>query len=186
VDAPSASTFFGLIKGVRMARELSRELFGSRNPREAETGPANGASPQLAKAEEVRVLHLHIENLNKRLKEFESRVETLHTKVDDMSKQNKQRFERVQGHFQNQSEMVKSGFGDFNAKIAQVVSRVNERKVNDSVIKEMVERHTQVVQGFEVRLGQLQRVISEQEMQLMNARSELKDALQELSRLKKL
>lgn len=164
-----------------MARELSRELFGNRRPPEMEAGPQT-TSP---KTDEVRVLHLHIESLNKRLKEFESRVETMHTKVDEMSRQNKQRFERVQGHFQNQSEMVKSGFSDFNNKIAQVVSRVNERKVNDGVIKEMVDRHTQVVQAFEVRLNQLTRVISEQEMQLMNARQELKEALQELSRLKK-
>ena len=171
-----------------MARELNRELFGARAARETETGPtaAPANTIQYARVDDVRVLHLHIENLTKRMKEFESRVETMHTKVDDMAKQNKQRFERVQGHFQNQSEMVKNGFHEFNSKIAQVVSRVNERKVNDGIIKEMVDRHTSLVQSFEVRLNQLTRVISEQEMQLMNARSELKEALQELSRLKKL
>lgn len=171
-----------------MARELNRELFGNRNPREQESGltPAPAGSIQYARVDDLRALHLHLEALTKRIKDFESRVETTHIKVEDMTKQNKQRFERVQGHFQNQSEMVKNGFHEFNSKIAQVVSRVNERKVNDNIIKEMVDRHTQLVQSFEVRLNQLSRVISEQEMQLMNARSELKEALQELSRLKKL
>lgn len=170
-----------------MARELNRELFGNRATGAPETGPAATAASggAFAKAEEVRVLHLHIETLAKRMKEFESRVETLHTKVDDLVKMNKQRFERVQGHFNNQGEVIKSGFADINNRIAQVVSRVNERKVADGVVKEMVERSTQIVQGFEVRLQQLQRVINEQELQLTNARAQLKDALQELSRLKK-
>ncbi|NJL26069.1 MAG: hypothetical protein HC902_13485 [Calothrix sp. SM1_5_4] len=175
-----------------MARELNRDLFGSRPAQDAESsssvsqGAAASSSVAYAKAEDVRVLHLHMEAISKRLKEFESRLETMHTKTEDMLKQNRQRFERVQGHFQNQSELIKNGFLDFNSKMAQVISRVNERKVSDGIVKEMVERHTQVVQGFEVRLQQLQRVISEQELQLLNARSELKDALHELSRLKKL
>lgn len=171
-----------------MARELNRDLFATRPQVNQETGPGNGAPrPEtFAKADDVRMLHLHIESMNKRMKEFESRLETLHTKVEDMLKINKQRFERVQGHFQNQSELVKNAFADMHGKMAQVVSRVNERKVSDGVVKDMVDRSTQVVQGFEVRLQQLQRVISEQELQLTNARSQLKDALQELGRLKKL
>jgi hypothetical protein len=170
-----------------MARELNRELFGVNKLNEsAQADASTGGTIAYAKADEVRVLHLHIENLSKRMKEFESRVETMFTKTEDLSNTNKQRFERVQGHFQRQNEMVQSGFADVNNKIAQVVSRVNERKVSEGVIKEMVERQSSLVQTFEVRMQQLQRVISEQEMQLMNARSELKEALQELSRLKKL
>lgn len=168
-----------------MARELNRELFGNLTPA---TPVAEGpqAPVAYAKADEVRVLHLHIENLSKRLKEFESRVETMQTRTDDMMAQNKMRFERVQSHFKAQSEQFQSGTLDINNKIAQVVSRVNERKVSENVVKEMIERHSTVVQTFEVRMQQLQKLIGEQELQLINTRSELKSALQELSRLKKL
>ncbi len=170
-----------------MARELNRELFGAPRTNEASSTDASAAGAiAYAKADEVRVLHLHVENLSKRMKEFESRVESMFTKTEELGTTNKQRFERVQGHFQRQNEMVQSGFNDMNHKIAQVVSRVNERKVSEGVVKEMVERQSSLVQTFEVRMQQLQRVISEQEMQLMNARAELKEALQELSRLKKL
>jgi chromosome segregation ATPase len=168
-----------------MARELNRELFGASRANETLAGE-NNSPVAFAKAEEVRVLHMHIENLSKRLKEFESRLETMYTKTDELTKTNKQRFERVQGHFQSQGERIQAGFNDVNSKIAQVVSRVNERKVSEGVVKEMVERQSSLIQTFEVRMQQLQRVISEQELQLMNARSELKEALQELSRLKKL
>lgn len=162
-----------------MARELNREIFAGRAAVPSEQGTA------VPRTDDIRILQLNIDSLNKRLMDFESRLETMNTKVEDMLRTNKQRFERVQGHFQNQNEMVKNGFTDIHGKIAHVVSRVNERKVADGVVKDMVERSTQLVQGFEVRLQQLQRIINEQELQLTNARSQLKDTLLELSRLKK-
>ncbi len=167
-----------------MARELNRELFSRPLGSDGDSGLAP-VQPQV-KAEELRVLHLHMETMSRRMKEFESRVETMHTKVDEVVAQNRQRFERVQGHFQRQNEMLQMSNSEMHNKIAQVVSRMNERKVSENLIKEMVDRHGAVVQAFEVRLSQLQKVMSEQEMQLMHARSELKQALHELSRLKKL
>jgi len=167
-----------------MARELNRELFG--NHRLGYDEDALLPAPQPAvKNEDVRVLHLHIETLSKRLKEFESRIEKMHTKVEEVVTQNRQRFERVQATFKNQTEMLQSAMGDVHNKIAQVVSRLNERKISEGVVKEMVDRHGQVVQSFETRLQQFQKVMSDQELQLMHARSELKTALHELERLKK-
>ncbi len=169
-----------------MARELNRELFGNTNASSERETAGTQAPVTFAKADEVRVLHLHIENISKRIKEFESIAETMRTKTEDVVAQNKQRFERVQGHFKAQNEQLQSGLLDMNNKIAQVVSRVNERKVSENIVKEMVERHASVVQAFEVRMNQLQRLISEQEMQIMNTRSELKATVQEIARLKKL
>lgn len=166
-----------------MARELNRELFGSGKET---TGEMSGTqTPAYAKADEVRVLHLHIESVSRRMKEFESRVEVMHTKVEELTTQSRARFERVQSHFKGQTEMLQNALSDVHGKIAQVVSRMNERKLSENVVKEMVDRHTNVVQTFEVRLQQMQKVMSEQEMQLMHARSELKQALHELARLKK-
>lgn len=169
-----------------MARELNIDLLNSFQPRETTNPEATPAPPVYAKADEVRVAHLHIEALSKRLKEFESRLEKMTAKVDEMTGQNRIRFERVQGHFQRQTELLTNGLGDVHSKIAQVVSRVNERRVEDNVVKEMVERHAHVVTAFETRMQQLQRVISEQELQLMNAKAELREAIQEIGRLKKL
>lgn len=170
-----------------MARELNNDLLNSFRGLDAAPAVGEGpAAPVYAKADEVRVLHLHLEGLSRRLKEFESKLETLTSRSDEMSKQNKVRFERVQGHFQRQSEILSKGFSDMHAKVAHVVSRVNERRVEDGAIKEMVDRHSHVVQAFEMRLQQLQRVISEQELQLMNARAEIREAIQEIARLKKL
>ena len=167
-----------------MARELNRELFAERGFGGGVDESAS-ASPAAVRPEEVRALTLQVESISKRMKEFESRVETMHTKVEDLVTQNRQRFERVQAHFQRQTEMMQSAMGDIHNKIAQVVSRMNERKLNENMVKEMVDRHGSVVQTFETRLQQFQKVMSEQELQLMHAKSELKQALHELSKLKK-
>ena len=168
-----------------MARELNPELFASREVREIQNGGNVPAQVTYAKADEVRVLHMHVDSLSRRMKEFESRVETMHTKVEELTTSNRGRFERIQNHFRSSGEAMANALLDMNGKIAHVVSRVNERKLSENMIKEMVERHTNVVQAFEVRVNQMQKLMSEQEMQLMHARSELKQALQELSRLKK-
>lgn len=170
-----------------MARELNTDLLNSLKGMETNSdSDLAPAAPKFAKADELRVAHLHIEALNKRIKEFESRVEVMAAKVDEMTAQNKIRFERVQGHFQRQTEMLTNGMSDMHSKLAKVVSRVNERRIEDNMVKEMVERHAHVVTAFEARMQQLQKVISEQELQLMGARSEIRAAIQEIARLKKL
>ncbi len=58
--------------------------------------------------------------------------------------------------------------------------------MSDAKIQELVDRHNQLVQSFEVRITQMQKVMAEQEMQLMTSRSELKEAQRELARMKRL
>lgn len=142
--------------------------------------------PPFAKAEEMRHASLTIEALSRRVKELESRIEQVNSRGEEMVTANKQRFERVQGHFHRHTEMIQGGFSDVNDKLAHLASRVNERKVSENQVKELIDRHQQMVQTFEVRVQQLQKVISEQELQLMNARAEIKEAVREIARLKKL
>ena len=134
-----------------MARELNREIFGNLAPVQAAQPQGANQSPAFAKADDIRIVQMHVESLSRRMKEFESRVETMHTKVEEVISQNRQRFERVQSHFKGQTEMLQNALGDVHNKIAQVVSRMNERKLNEGMIKEMVDRHGQVVQSFETR-----------------------------------
>jgi chromosome segregation ATPase len=167
-----------------MARELNRDLFMDKLKDELEASVP--PPPMYAKVEEVKHVSLHVEYTQRRVKELESRIEQLTTKVDEMLGGNKQRFERIQGHFNRQTEMVQTGFHDLNTKVANLASRLNERRVSENQMKELVERHQQMVQTFEVRMQQMQKVMSEQEFQLMGARAEIKEAVREISRLKKL
>jgi chromosome segregation ATPase len=166
-----------------VARELNRDLFMDKLKEELEASVPPPTS--FAKAEDMKHVSLSVEHNHRRLKELESRIEQVSRKMDEMTTGNKQRFERVQGHFHRQTEMIQTANNDVNGKLSHLASRVNERKVSENQIKELVDRHQQMVQSFEARMTQLQRVLSEQEMQLMGTRAELQEAVREIARLKK-
>lgn len=166
-----------------MTRELNRDLFPSELKTAQKTTQEEGES--LASKEDLRVLSYQIENLWHKMKELEPKVEKTQNRVQELASSSKVRFERVQNHFQRQGEMVQGQFGDMHAKVAQLLSKVNESRLAETRIQEMVDRHQQVVQSFEARLQQLKKLITEQELQLSASRSELKEAMKEISRLKK-
>ena len=176
-----------------MSRELNPDLFPEvkrvESPPDSEKGQgwARGEpSVALAKEEDLRILSGQVELIKRRLKEHESRMETANTRLNDFINAVKGKFDRVSGFAQRLEEFAKSGMNDLNLKQAQVLSKLNERKVSDAKIQELVDRHNQLVQSFELRLTQMQKVIAEQEIQLMSSRAELKEAQRELARIKRL
>lgn len=166
-----------------MTRELNRDLFPSEVKKDSSKVGDEGES--FVSKEDLSVLKFQIENLWHKVKDLEPKVEKTQTRVQELTSSSKLRFERVQSHFQRQGELVQGQFSDMHAKVAQLLSKVNESRLAESRIQEMVDRHQQVVQSFEARLQQLKKIVTEQELQLSASRSELKEALKEISRLKK-
>jgi chromosome segregation ATPase len=170
-----------------MSRELNRDLFGETINTQLPSRPMakrTEVPTMTATNEDVKMLGYQVDTMMKKIKEFESRMETLASKWDEFSSTAKLRFERIQGSFQRQGETIQSNFRDIHSKIATVASRTNERKMSETGMQEMMERHQQVVQSFEVRLQGLQKIISEQEYQLLNTKSEMKDVMKEIVKLK--
>lgn len=174
-----------------MSRELNRDLFEELQPstsraRAKSAEPAKDAArPVIATTEDLKVISFQVEAMAKKMNEFESKVEVLGSKWDEFASSSKLRYERIQGNFQRQSEAMQSTFRDIYAKIAAVASRVNERKMSDAGIAEMVERNERAIQSLEARIHQLQKTIGEQELELINSRSELRDVLKEMSKLRR-
>jgi len=175
-----------------MSRELNRDLFGEINNSSLPNSRPTARKPEMPSmggmtgvtSEDVKLLGYQVETMAKKVKEFEARMETLASKWEEFSGTAKLRFERIQGSFQRQSETLQSNFRDIHSKIATVASRTNERKIIETTTQEMMDRHNQMVLSFEARLQALQKTMSEQEYQLLNTKSELKDALKEIARLK--
>jgi chromosome segregation ATPase len=169
-----------------MSRELNRDLFGE--PAHLSTPsrpmPRQNEMPAMASTEDVKLLSHQVDMMMKKIKEYESRMETLASKWDEFSSTAKLRFERIQGNFQRQSETLQSNFRDIHSKIATVASRTNERKMSETTTAELVGRSHQTIQSFEVRLQALQKMMSEQEYQLLNTKSEMRDVLKEIAKLK--
>lgn len=170
-----------------MSRELNPELFPEL-VRSEPRSPMPSVQVEAAnlKTEDWRLLVGQFELLKRKFKEYEARLETTNTRLTDFVNATKAKYERLAGMTQRLEEMAKSSLQDLAAKQSQLMSRVNERKLSDNKVEELVDRHNQLVQNFELRLAQMQKVLGEQEMQLMASRAELKEAQREFARMKRL
>lgn len=170
-----------------MARELQPDLFGDLRPVPMETTehPAqrlpwvserSGPAPHFLKEEDWRTLIGHVDQLRKRVSELESAQSLLHHRQSELIQATKTRIERLMGSCQRMDELVKVFTNEISEKLSAVQVRMNERKLSEHKIQELVDRHTTMIQSYEVRLNSLQKILSEQEMQLMNARAALMEA----------
>lgn len=171
-----------------MSRELNSDFFPESTSKSALNSTLKESSfvaPSFHE-EDFKLLVSQIDFLKKKFKDQENRYETLNTRLTDFTSAIKSKFERLTGVSQRLEEMTKLSLQDLGHKYTQLFSKVNERKVSDAKIQELVDRHNQLIQSFEVRMNQSQKFIAEQEMQLMSLRSELKEAQREMARLKKI
>src|ERR1700733_5906545 len=151
MSVPSRSNSFG-IEGlsswrIQMSRELTHDLFGELPTLLQKTNPRPLTEvAAVATTEDLKFVGFQVDGMSRKLKEFESKLELMSSKMDEFSATNRLRFERIQGHFQRQTEAIQSNFRDVHQKIATVASRINERKLSDANITDMVERHQQLVQ----------------------------------------
>lgn len=168
-----------------MPRELSKDLFELTSVKAQQTAELPTLKNTYSPVIENEKVQTHLELLKRKIKEQDAKIEMLASKVHELIEGAKLRFERS-ASFQNRTdEYLKSMQQDSAAKYAQLAGRLNERRVADTKIQEMIERHTQLVQNYELRLTHLQKVIAEQEMQLVAARSELRETQKELLRLRR-
>lgn len=126
--------------------------------------------------EDWRSMVALVDQLRKRMSELESEQTALQNRQNEIIQATKVRIERMMGACQRMDEAMKSFTSESSEKLSAMQVRLNERKLSDHKVQELVDRHTSMIQSYEVRLNGLQRIMSEQEMQLMNARAALEEA----------
>jgi len=176
-------------------RELNPFLFGTssvhdRNPvdpnkpaagimgRGAENAPARPAYLP----GDIKALEHQINSLKVALIQAEKRAEGMTAKIEEVARTVHMRLERFSQALIRLEEMHNSFKQETTGKLAQIVAKVNERKVNDTKVQELIDRHNMIVRNFENRLLSLQRLVSEQEMALHNAQAALEEARVELAK----
>jgi DNA repair exonuclease SbcCD ATPase subunit len=173
-------------------RELNPSLFGSQPPQSRPVA----REPVVRKNEtERRVPYaaLEIKSLEEKLTsvrsgvgQMEKRTEMLAGKMEELAQTVHVRLERVAQNMARVEEAHAHAQSENAHRLASVIAKVNERKVSDSKIQDMLDRHNTIVRGFENRLTNLQRLVTEQEMTLHSAQAALEDARNEIARLKRL
>lgn len=172
-----------------MSREINRELFGLPNSPRDESTTSRGPLPKLevefeVREEDWRILVNQVEQLKRRHKELEAKIEVSQSRTEDIIRAAKTRIDRVGAATQRIEEISKMKFQEMAAKVSTLAGKVTERKVSDNKIEQMVARYNQALQSFDLRTQQLQKLISEQEMRLHNYKSALNEAQREIARLK--
>lgn len=181
-----------------MHRELNPELFGVKSLQEEaplgftgsqaseplglQTASGSRIAPQAML--EMKALEAQIHQLRIQLQATEKRSELLMNQMQELVRGANSRFERVGQTFVRIESSMHQQIQELNTKYSAVTSKVNERKVQDAKVQEMIDRHNNIVRTFENRLTHMQRVMSEQEMQLHNSQAALEEARHEIARLK--
>jgi chromosome segregation ATPase len=183
-----------------MNREINPQLFGpgaggaigsSQTSTRNELAPAVGAQNILGRSVasylpgEVKAVEASVQSVRNQLQGHERNLKSLEGQFTEFVSQTSQRFDRLTQTLMRLEQMVAQSHQEQNHKMAALNGRVNERRLVDQKIQEMVDRHNTVVRNFENRMTHLSRILSEQEMQLHNTHAALEEARQEMDRLKR-
>ena len=185
-------------------RELNPQLFGSStvvekigNPvdplqpassimgRSAEMGAGASARSVPYPSIDIKAFEHQLGILKVAMIQMDKRLESLTSKNEDLSRNTHQRLERFTQTLQRMDENQARLHQENTAKFAQLVGRVNESKIQDTKVTELMDRHNQIIRNFENRLLSLQRLVSEQEMALHNAQASLEESRNDIARLKR-
>lgn len=161
-----------------MQKELNPELFGESagKSRVFEAPASNHINVLEQKILETRGQIQHLaENMNK-----------IVSQVNEFIKSSQVKFERMQQALQKLEQNDQALSVDATQKISALHTRLGDRRSMDYKIQEMIDRHNSVLRSHEVRMAQLQKLVSEKEAQAIAAQSALNEAKMEIARLKRL
>jgi exonuclease VII large subunit len=139
-------------------------------------------SPNQAVTEQFLDNDRKIHEMRQSIAQMAQEFAKLSAHVDEHMKSSHLKFERMHQQLIRLEQHHNGLAQDSAQKWTQVSLRMNERKSIDLKINEMVERHSQVVKTFEVRMMNLQKMLQEKEAQLLSAQSAINEARMEISR----
>lgn len=125
-------------------------------------------------------------DLRSQINALQESVRTNNSQLQDFIKNANMKMERMALQIARLEQTHNAFALESGQKISQVNSKITERKSMDMKVQEMVDRHNNVIKSFEVRMGQLQKLLAEKDALLVSAQATLNDAKMEIARLKRL
>jgi chromosome segregation ATPase len=165
-----------------MQKELNPELFGA--------GPAgttrfHEASPPSALRQNQQ-LEEKMAEMRRQLQFSLDQMAGMAQQVNEFIQISQGRLDRTQGAVKALESQAQMSQAESAQKFTNLHQRLNERKSMDAKMQELIDRHNQVLRSYEVRMSQLQHLVSEKEHQMAQAQALLNEAKMELARLKRL
>lgn len=184
-------------------RELNPQLFGAptsqvepsglaadpRVPASSMMGGAGAVSEDPRRVPyapiDVKALEAQMMGVRSAIMAMEKRTESLGFKMEELARTVHARLERFSAAIVRVEDTQNKAHQEIAGRFATVAAKVNERKITDTKVQELVDRHNSIIRNFENRMHSLQRLVSEQEMALHNAQATLDEARNEIARLKR-
>lgn len=165
-----------------MPRELNPDLFGMRKMT-ATVGLPSNDMPSLSPKPPEQIETT--EAFRRKIRDLENQIQVLNQRMEKMAQHIEQRLTHSQNSQKSLEMSIKNSFQEVAKNQAQTTSKMTERRVSDAKIQEMVDRHNQLVLGFEQRMNQVHKVSSEQEMKLMTYQATIDEILREIRNFKR-
>ncbi len=125
------------------------------------------------KQDPINNLAQHMASLQKKVSELESRVETTNERLMSLAKASKERFERIQSVVSSLDFAHKKQLEDIRIEVARVTGMVTQKRVVDTKIEELIKNHTEMVSQIELRVQDLKKLYSEQNLKVSAIHSQL-------------
>ncbi len=161
-----------------MQKELNPELFGE-----------SGAKSRVFDApasNHLNVLEQKIMETRSQIHQLADNLGKVVSQINEFIKGSQVKFDRLQQAVQKLEQNDQMVMADSTQKISALHTRLGERKSMDYKIQEMIDRHNSVLRSYEVRMAQLQKLVTEKEAQLLSAQATLNETKMEIARLKRL
>ena len=135
---------------------------------------------------DMRVLEAQVLQIKAVLAQFDRRMDQMAAQVNELGRDSLSRLDRYEKQLLRLEDGIQRLTGDTSSRLASLAARVNERKVSDSKLQDLIDRHNLLVRNFENRLSSLQKLAGDQEQALLSAFAALEDARADLARLKRM
>lgn len=168
-----------------MQKELNPDLFGEKSATRSRQLSGNEATSG-SQGFPVIEFEKRLAELRRDLQDSVQQTARLTQQMREFSQTCQAHFDRMGKALQTLERSQQGLALETNQKIGQIGLKIGERKSLDAKVQEMVDRHQSVLRSYEVRLANLQKLISEREQQVHSATSALHEAKMELARLKRL
>ncbi len=135
---------------------------------------------------DMRVLEAQVLQIKAMLAQFDRRLDQMAAQVNELNRDSQSKLDRYGQQMLRLEDGIQRLTTDTSNRLASLAGRVNERKVSDSKLQDLIDRHNLLVRNFENRLSSLQKLAGDQEQALLSAFAALEDARADLARLKRM
>ncbi|HPI39252.1 MAG TPA: hypothetical protein PLJ21_00505 [Pseudobdellovibrionaceae bacterium] len=169
-----------------LKRQMNSDFFSGNNI--AGAGSVGGnSSGSMGPVVDSNILNLdrQVFEMKKKQEQVHEQVNSLMAQFNEAQKNNLLKFDRLTGALVKIEQGHNTLVLEAGQKITQMNQKLVDRKSLDQKIQEMMDRHNNVIKGFEVRLNHLQKLLADKEAQLQATQNLLNETKMEIARLRR-